>query len=332
MMLELLPYLIIIFAALTGVLLTIYIYHKKRSHEAMVCPLNGHCETVINSEFSKFLGIPVELIGMFYYSMVALSYGIFLTVPILATPLLTLAVFFATMLAFLFSAYLVFIQLFYLKQLCTWCLGSAGLCTLIFGISLFVSGGSAVLLVAPYIDVIMSIYALALALGVGSATFSVIFLGKFLKDLYVSHLEAQLMQIISQVTWLALAFLFITGAIAFVTPGASAHSLIFSPVQIFILLVMICGAALLDLLISPRLITISSGQDHMHQMGELRLLRRSALALLAIILVSWYVTFVLETISLSISSLTLLGIYILLVIIGLVVSGIAEHRLAKSAG
>jgi uncharacterized membrane protein len=331
MLLEFLPYIVIVFAALTGVLLTIYIYHKKRRHEAMVCPLNGHCETVINSEFSKFLGIPVELIGMFYYTLVAVSYVVFLTMPLFATPLLTLGVFFATMLAFLFSAYLVFIQLFYIKQICTWCLGSAGLCTLIFGLSLYVNGGAAILLVTPYLPIVLSIYALALALGLGSATFSVLFLGKFLKDLYVSHLEAQLMRLISQITWLALSMVFMTGAIAYVTSNSVTTSLNFSPLHLVILLVMICAGALLDLIISPRLITISSGQDHMHQMGELRLLRRCALALAAIIVVSWYVTFALQTVPMAFSIQSLLITYGGLLIVGLLISGVAEQRLAKHA-
>ncbi|MBI3256105.1 MAG: vitamin K epoxide reductase family protein [Candidatus Andersenbacteria bacterium] len=322
------PFIVIIFAALCGVILTIYIFNKKRRHEAMVCPLNGHCDTVVNSEFSKFLGVPVELIGMFYYSMVALAYAVFLLVPILAAPLLTLAVFVTTMLAFLFSAYLIFIQLFYIKQYCTWCLGSAGLSTVIFGLSLFISGGSAVLLVAPYLNVVLGVYSLALALGLGSATFSVIFLGKFLKDLYVSHLEAQLMQLVSQVTWLALGLLFVMGAIGYVTPSAHGSAFPISPLHLVILLAMICGGALLDLLVAPRLIAISSGQDHMHKMGELRLLRRAALALAAIILVSWYVLFAMSTLSLSGSTLLVL-MYVGLLVIGLVVSGFMEQRLAK---
>lgn len=321
-------YAAIIFASLVGVLLTIYIFGKKRRHEAMVCPLNGHCETVVNSQFSKFLGVPVELIGMFYYSMVALAYAVFLFLPMLATPLLTIGIFAATMLAFLFSAYLIFIQVFYIKQYCTWCLGSAGLSTIIFAVSLLVSGGAAVLLITPYMGVVASVYSLALALGIGSATFAAIFLGKFLKDLYVSHLEAQLMKLVSQITWLSLGVLFVTGVGLYVVPVARGATFSLSPLTVSMLLILICGGALLDLLVTPRLITISSGKDHMHQMGELRLLRRAALAISSITLVSWYSLFALSTMPISSSRATLMA-YGALLIIGLFISGIVEQRLAK---
>src|SRR3989344_2947915 len=230
------PHFANILAAFSGVVLTIYIHYKKRTHQAMVCPLNGHCETVINSEFSKFFGIPVELLGMFYYATVAMAYGFFVLAPSFTTPLLTVGTFFASTLAFLFSVYLIFIQVFYIKQLCTWCLGSAGLSTAIFAFSMYIFGGEGLLLIAPYLQAITSLYMLALALGVGSATFSIIFLVKFLRDLHVSSFEAELMRAISQITWLSLAILSMTGTIAFVLPGNGTTPTI-STIHIAMLLV-----------------------------------------------------------------------------------------------
>lgn len=327
--LENLPYVLIIFAAFVGVLLTIYIYNKKRRQAPLVCPLNGHCESVINSEFSKFLGIPVELIGMLYYSMVAVSYAVFLVLPLMTTPLLTVAAFLATVLAFLFSAYLVFIQVFYLKQICTWCLGSAALCTAMFGLSLYSAGGIALGFILPYIDYVLSGYAFGLAVGVGGALFSAIFLTKFLRDLHLSSAEAELLRAIFQVSWLALALVFITGTIAFLAPGAVHDQVIFSPIQIVILVMMIGAGAISDLLLVPHLITISLQQPHDHQMGELRMLRKSALTLSFMVLASWGVAFVLGTVQRPWDFATTGLMYAVVVFAAMVISQIIERRFGR---
>lgn len=294
-----------------------------------MCPLNGHCDTVINSEFSRFFGIPVELMGMAYYAMVAMAYGIFLIVPLAANPLLTIGAFIATTLAFLFSGYLIFIQLFFIRQLCTWCLFSASLCTVIFSASVFTTGGTALLLLTPYVDYILSIYTLGLALGLGSATFSVIFLGKFLRDLHLSTIEAELIRIISQVTWTALAILFVTGSIAYILPMSQQGQPVFSPVQIIVLLVMMGVGALLDLLVMPRLMQISLQQDRTQQMGELKFLRRCALGLAAVTLVSWYVGFVLGTIKVTWGLHGTMVVYGVLVLVAVLASQVIEKNLSR---
>ncbi len=327
--LENLPYVLIIFAAFLGVLLTIYIYNKKRRGAPMVCPLNGHCESVINSEFSKFLGIPVELIGMLYYSVVAVSYAIFLVLPFMTTPLLTVAVFLATVLAFLFSVYLVFIQIFYLRQICTWCLGSAALCTAIFGFSLYSAGGIALGFILPYIAYVLTAYEFGLAVGLGSALFSIIFLTKFLRDLRLSTTEVELLRAISQVGWLSLALVFITGTIAFLAPAASHDHVIFSPIQIVILIIMIGAGAIADLLLVPHLITISQQEPHEHQMGELHMLRKSALLISFIVFASWIVAFVLGTIQRAWDFTSTGLVYAGIVLIAMMVSQFIERRFGR---
>ncbi|MBI2674144.1 MAG: vitamin K epoxide reductase family protein [Candidatus Yanofskybacteria bacterium] len=123
---------IIIFIAFSGFLLAAYIRHKKVSKETLVCPLKADCDTVIFSDYSKFFGVPVELLGMAYYLTVAVAYGVFLSVPVDMPQVIVLGIFSITVIAFLFSLYLTFVQAFALKQWCTWCLISAGFCTGIF--------------------------------------------------------------------------------------------------------------------------------------------------------------------------------------------------------
>ena len=69
----------IIFFAFFGFLLAYYLHHKKvEKAEVFVCPLRGSCSEVIESRYSKFFGVPVELLGMIYYAVIAVGYGLLL--------------------------------------------------------------------------------------------------------------------------------------------------------------------------------------------------------------------------------------------------------------
>ena len=129
---------ILIFLAFIGFAIAFYIrHHKKNIKEALVCPLKANCDTVIHSDYSKFLGIPVELLGLIYYGLVAISYGLFVVLPETATSLTIFMIHLASVLAFLFSIYLALVQAFALKNWCTWCLISATISASIFIISFY---------------------------------------------------------------------------------------------------------------------------------------------------------------------------------------------------
>ena len=131
-------YTIIIFLAFAGFLVARYIrHHKNNVEEALVCPLKANCDTVIHSDYSKFLGMPVEILGMVYYSLVAVSYGSFTIFPATSTDTTVFLVHFSSVAAFVFSIYLTLVQAFVLKNWCTWCLISASISASIFLISFF---------------------------------------------------------------------------------------------------------------------------------------------------------------------------------------------------
>lgn len=125
-------HLLIIFTAFAGFLLAFYIRHKKGAGETFVCPIGADCNMVIHSEYSKFFGIPVEVLGLLYYALVALVYALFLASPVLTHPVVIITVYATTAASFIFSLYLTFVQAFKLKEWCTWCLTSAALCSVIF--------------------------------------------------------------------------------------------------------------------------------------------------------------------------------------------------------
>jgi len=123
----------------SGFLLANYIRDTKKNAAPLVCPLEGSCETVIYSKYSKIMNVPVELLGIFYYGLVTLSYFLFAFFPHVMPETVVYIVLALTLCAFLFSVYLTAIQAILLKHWCTWCLISAGICTVIFIIVFYFS-------------------------------------------------------------------------------------------------------------------------------------------------------------------------------------------------
>src|SRR3989338_4934394 len=133
-------YVLIIFLAFVGFLIARYIrHHKKNVQEALICPLKANCDTVIHSDYSVILGIPLEILGMTYYGLLAISYGLLIILPIFGQPLIVSGLLLATVCAFAFSIYLTLVQAFVIKNWCTWCLISATICATIFVIDALTS-------------------------------------------------------------------------------------------------------------------------------------------------------------------------------------------------
>lgn len=112
---------IVFIAALCGLAVAVYIRHKKTRKEILVCPVHFNCEDVIHSKYASVLGVPIEIIGLFYYGFLALIYGTAVMIPGIITAPIDIGLTFATSFAMMFSIYLVFVQV-KLKQWCAWCL------------------------------------------------------------------------------------------------------------------------------------------------------------------------------------------------------------------
>ena len=106
-------------------------YHKKTG-KLLVCPIQFDCNTVVNSDYSRLFGIPVEILGMAYYFLVAVSYLFFIFMPGLLPNFLIGFMIMLSLIAFLFSVYLICVQIFILKKGCSWCFVSAFISISIF--------------------------------------------------------------------------------------------------------------------------------------------------------------------------------------------------------
>jgi len=128
--------IIITLLGIAGYLVARHIHHEKQSARPLVCPIQFDCDAVVHSNYATLFGVHVEVYGMFYYIFITFSY---LTSLLLSTVLphsipnaLTGFIVITSLGAFLFSMYLIGVQLFILKKWCSWCLVSAIICILIF--------------------------------------------------------------------------------------------------------------------------------------------------------------------------------------------------------
>jgi uncharacterized membrane protein len=132
---------IVLFAlAVSGFIVARHIHkHKKPDAKIpLVCPMNFDCHTVVHSDYSRFLGIPVEILGMIDYTIISIFYLTFILFPSIISPLSVGIIVLITLIAFIFCLYLISIQLFVLKKGCFWCYISSLICILIFILTLLI--------------------------------------------------------------------------------------------------------------------------------------------------------------------------------------------------
>lgn len=119
-----------------GFLVARHIYrHKNNNESPLVCPIKFDCHAVTHSDYSKFFGIPLEIYGMTYYAVISLSYLLLIFIPEMPGAVhidLVAVLIAASSMAFLFSLYLISVQIFILKKGCSWCIVSAFICLVIF--------------------------------------------------------------------------------------------------------------------------------------------------------------------------------------------------------
>ncbi|OGI89143.1 hypothetical protein A2911_01005 [Candidatus Nomurabacteria bacterium RIFCSPLOWO2_01_FULL_40_15] len=125
--------LAILILGLCGFMVSRHIFKRKNDNKnPLVCPIRFDCHTVVHSDYSRLFGIPVEILGMVYYGLIAISYLFFVFTPGIMPTVLINFLIIVSFLAFLFSVYLIAIQIFVLKKGCSWCIVSALICALIF--------------------------------------------------------------------------------------------------------------------------------------------------------------------------------------------------------
>lgn len=122
-----------LFFSTLGFLDSTFLTIQHYSNDPFSCPLFGGCDLVTNSVYSEILGIPIALLGAFYYATIfILSLYSFLfnnKKGLILTSQLSLA-------GLLASLILIYLQVYVIQAICFYCMVSAFSSISIFAISM----------------------------------------------------------------------------------------------------------------------------------------------------------------------------------------------------
>ena len=119
---------------IAGLLVSIYMTIYKLSSNDKMCLGSGDCSTVNASIYSEVNGIPVAVIGILgYLAILAVHY--FEDKNRFFRENATLMIFGMALTGFLFTVWLIYVEIALLKALCPFCLTSQAAMTLIFTIA-----------------------------------------------------------------------------------------------------------------------------------------------------------------------------------------------------
>ncbi|MBP6879973.1 MAG: vitamin K epoxide reductase family protein [Candidatus Pacebacteria bacterium] len=319
----------LIFIGFAGFFLAFNIWSKKQEKKPLVCPMKSDCNTVVHSRFSVFAGIPLEVIGMLYYTFVIFTHVLFLFFGVHSDWLVFITLF-ASATAFLFSLYLTSIQAFVLKQWCVWCLTSAFFCFIIFATTALTIDFNLKEFLFDHKKLFTVFHLMFAAVGVGAATVTDIFFFKFLRDLKISEFEDDVMKTISHIIWVALGGLIITGLALYLPETEYLNSSGKFLVKAVAVGVLVLNGFLLNIVVASKLVNISFGANHEHKVGELHVLRKLSYSFGAISITSWYFIFVLGALRrVAVPFVPLLVGYILLLLVAIIISQFVERHYSK---
>jgi uncharacterized membrane protein len=106
-----------------GIAISLYLTYVKLTDSPIRCTV-GSCDIVQKSKYAEILGIPVAVLGVIFYLSLAI------VTHLNKRKLIKLW----TIWGFIFSAYLTYLELFVIHEICQWCVLSAILatCALVF--------------------------------------------------------------------------------------------------------------------------------------------------------------------------------------------------------
>jgi uncharacterized membrane protein len=124
------------FLSMVGVFVASYLYlYKIGKIGTMACGTGG-CETVQTSEWARFLGVEVSLIGLLGYLGLFLVAMVGLQPPFVARRGVALLLVVMSGLGVAFAVYLTVLEVMVIHAICRWCVASAVIIIFVFVASL----------------------------------------------------------------------------------------------------------------------------------------------------------------------------------------------------
>ena len=114
-----------------GIVVSGYLASKRLTGGSLACTRWAQCDVVNSSSYSKLLGIPVSFIGLgAYLLLLALALAALWTAGRTQRQMLLLSLLFSIG-GVGFSVYLTYIEIYVIEALCSWCVASAIIITLL---------------------------------------------------------------------------------------------------------------------------------------------------------------------------------------------------------
>jgi uncharacterized membrane protein len=114
-----------------GIVVSGYLASKRLTGGSLACSRWAQCDVVNSSIYAKFLGIPVSFIGLAaYLLLLALTLAALWTAGRTQRQMLLLSLLFSIG-GVGFSVYLTYIEIYVIEALCSWCVASAIIITLL---------------------------------------------------------------------------------------------------------------------------------------------------------------------------------------------------------
>ncbi|MBP6858050.1 MAG: vitamin K epoxide reductase family protein [Candidatus Pacebacteria bacterium] len=314
---------IAILACLFGIGLSGWMYLKKKRHQSLSCPRDNPCDLVLHSHFSKTFGLPNEILGIIYFSLVLVL--IFLPLIGFSAVWDLYILFFLVLFGGLFSVYLIGLQAFVIRAWCLWCLGIAFVnLILIFSLSGIPTEVFAHVL-ASQKTLWVIIHNIGFILGVGSATITDVFFFRFLKDNTISAQEKGTMDTLTNIIWVGLGILIVSGLALFIPNQVDLAVSSKFLLKVVVVGVIIFNGIALNMFIAPHMRRLS-----FEGTKPAKRFRRFAFALGGISITSWYLAFILGSLrNIPINFNFALWAYLTILISVIIGSQIAERKITK---
>lgn len=117
------------FVAAFGIGVATYIAIEAAGGDAPVCIAGGHgCQTVSESSYAHLFGVNIAVFGI-------AGYALLLAAALLRGDAARMAGFGLSLAGFGYSVFLTYLELFKIEAICQWCVASAILMTVLFGLN-----------------------------------------------------------------------------------------------------------------------------------------------------------------------------------------------------
>jgi len=117
--------------AVGGIIDTSYLLYQHYKKKPLICPLDHDCSIVTEGKWSKVFFLRNEILGLSFYLTILISLILSITFPNFSAKIY-LFLFLFSFAGIIFSAFLVYLQVYKIRDYCFYCLISAFLTLLIF--------------------------------------------------------------------------------------------------------------------------------------------------------------------------------------------------------